>query len=453
MAEMESLMTQVWNSGTRSLAEEALRCYNAGAMRASIAATWTAVTADLIAKIEYLADDGDPQAEVFRNSVGQAQLKGLTPDGVRAMQQLEAKLLSTAVDLELIDAIDQRGLERIREDRNLSVHPSLRPFNDAYSPPSEVARAHLAIALNALLIHRPTQGRKIIDSYLNFTCAQSFGPAIGHIQSAYFDRVRAASRRGILGIAAKHAVLELDPDGRFDAKQYADRSAVVLSALALRDRDAVREAVVALRDRFRHVSPNRQRRALGRLGHEDFFWAMTDESLVERINSLIAEPIPADSPIGDVECRVLSMVAVEPARTRLSNLTKQFDTLPSWHQVAVISVRPAKYFVPQAVKLIKSAGTYRSGDRIGEVLLKLSQMLEMQDLADALAAWAENDQCRKASSMPEVAVKLYWATSHLGEERNQLFRTFLECVQSYAEKGDDYYKYPELESAIASTGK
>jgi hypothetical protein len=40
----------------RPLAQEAWRCYNAGAIRASIAATWTAVTADIITKLIRLAD-------------------------------------------------------------------------------------------------------------------------------------------------------------------------------------------------------------------------------------------------------------------------------------------------------------------------------------------------------------------------------------------------------------
>lgn len=117
------------------------------------------------------------------------------------------------MELEIIDAIDQRALERIREDRNLCVHPSLRAYDET------------------VLIHRPTQGRKIIDLYRNFTCARSFVPTVNHIQSTYFDRVRTPTRRNITIIAAKHAVLELDPDGRLDAKLYADRSVFVLSAL------------------------------------------------------------------------------------------------------------------------------------------------------------------------------------------------------------------------------
>jgi hypothetical protein len=43
----------------RPLIEEAWRCYNADAIPASIPAIWTAVTADIITKLNHLADDGD----------------------------------------------------------------------------------------------------------------------------------------------------------------------------------------------------------------------------------------------------------------------------------------------------------------------------------------------------------------------------------------------------------
>jgi hypothetical protein len=44
VADLDTLVGQVWNPEVRNLATEALRSYNAGAIRASIAATWTAVT-------------------------------------------------------------------------------------------------------------------------------------------------------------------------------------------------------------------------------------------------------------------------------------------------------------------------------------------------------------------------------------------------------------------------
>ncbi|TXS52622.1 hypothetical protein EAO75_07965, partial [Streptomyces sp. uw30] len=69
VTDVESLLAQVRNPDTRPLAEEAWRCYNSGAIRASIAATWTAVTADIIAKLIQLADNGDAGAIAFRTEI------------------------------------------------------------------------------------------------------------------------------------------------------------------------------------------------------------------------------------------------------------------------------------------------------------------------------------------------------------------------------------------------
>ncbi|WP_188189457.1 hypothetical protein [Nonomuraea sp. SYSU D8015] len=157
MADVESLIGQVWSPDVRPLAEEAWRCYNAGATRACITMTWSAVTADIITKLVRLADDGDGQAVFFRTTLTEAQKKGLTKEGVRAMQAIEASLLEKAVEFELIDSIGSRELERIREDRNLCAHPSLRMLGDVYEPRPEVARGHLAVALTTLLTHPPTQ--------------------------------------------------------------------------------------------------------------------------------------------------------------------------------------------------------------------------------------------------------------------------------------------------------
>jgi len=47
-ADLKTLIAQVWSPEVRPLADEAWCCYNAGAIRASIAATWSAVSADTV---------------------------------------------------------------------------------------------------------------------------------------------------------------------------------------------------------------------------------------------------------------------------------------------------------------------------------------------------------------------------------------------------------------------
>jgi len=129
--------------------------------------------ADLIDKITRLADGGDLDARAFRTDVDAAQAHGIKPEGVRAMQKIEDKLLAEAERFELIDSIGKRELGRIREDRNLCVHPSLRHLGEVYEPRPEVARGHLAIALSTVLTHPPTQGRKVLDEFTAYVCTHS----------------------------------------------------------------------------------------------------------------------------------------------------------------------------------------------------------------------------------------------------------------------------------------
>lgn len=450
MTDVETMLAKVWNPTTRSHAEEAWRCYNAGAIRASITATWTAVTADIIAKIGRLADDSDGEAKKIQSEVERAQAQGLSSEGVRSMQNTENQLLDNAVQLELLDPIDKRALERIREDRNLCVHPSLRPFNEVFAPQPEAARAHLAIALDVLLIQRPTQGRKIVASYMEFTCSPAFLPSNAHIHATYLDRVRPATRRNLAAVAAKHALLELDPAGRMDPRSYADRSATVLKAFAARERELVRGELMLLRDRFREATPECQRRALSRLGDLDVFWDMTDSALVEHLNNLAGQEFgpPSSEPLKKRTATTISLVAIESVRDRLDQLEPQFNRLSPHQKADVIDARPGPYFVPAIIALLADARSYRFGESVGQLLVEHAAFLTIQDLESALQAWASNTQCWRAGLMPEAAVNLLADTRHLGDERVDAFRRFLDAVRQQVDTDEEYYNYPELAAAL-----
>jgi hypothetical protein len=454
--ELEILLTQVWNPEIRPLAEEAWRCYNVGAIRASVTATWTAVTADTISKLVYLADEGDPNAVTFRGELAAAQGKGLTQEGVRAMQAIEAGLLAKAVNFELIDSIDQRELERIREDRNLCVHPSLRSFSEVYEPNSEAARAHLATALAALLTHPPTQGGKAIEAFQNYTCDPSFVPAIAHIQITFFDRVRSAARTNIAKIAAKHALRELDPDGRLPAAEYANRAAVVLYAFAQRDRGLVRAALAAQRESFQKLDGEVQLRAMARLGDHDYFWELVDDALAERLQQMLLSLPMSAAPWDALPFHVAACLAIvrsDYARTRLPLLEQRFNTLTLQHRMNVVASVPAPYFVPTVLGFISDAGGWRIGEQAGQLLVQHAPFLTVETLGTALTAWANNSECREAAQMPDLAVALFRITAHLGAGQAAAFVTFLGEVQGLAKQGDSYYRYPALEAALRAAGR
>lgn len=452
MAELESLMTQVWNADARPFVDEAWRCYGSGALRASIAATWTAITTDIITKLVYLADEGDAAAVDFRTSVTRAQEQGISPNGVRAMQDIEAKVLEKAQQFELVDAIGRRELERIREDRNLCVHPSLRVYGEAFEPHPEVTRGHLAVALSTLLVHPPAQGARILNAFISYTCDPSFVAALSHIQATFFDRVRTNARKNLASLAAKHALRELDPDGRLSPLEYANRCAVVLRAFAERDRALVSSAVVAQREPFQQIDGQAQVRALIRMGDQDYFWDMVDGPLAERLDGLLTiptdlapwDPLPSDLAVQ------FTILRSEQARRHLPRLATGFTTLGTLQQMSVAELAQSHFFVPTAVGAVKEAWSYRVGEQAGRILLQHATFLRVDDLRTALQAWAENGQCREAADMPELAVSLFYATRHLGPQQSEIFGNFLALVKDANSSGNDHYEYRGLEQALAS---
>ncbi|GAB3161959.1 hypothetical protein GCM10027258_80010 [Amycolatopsis stemonae] len=452
-ADLETLVAQVWSPDVRPLAEEAWRCYNAGAIRASIAATWSAVSADIIVKLIRLADEGDKGAQAFRRQVTDAQEKGLKPEGVRAMQAIEASLVDKAVEFELIDTIGKRELDRIREDRHLCSHPSLRMEGEVYNPRPEAARGHLAIALATLLVHPPTQGRKLVEEFKNFICDPLFASSSAHIRAAFHDRVRAATRKSIIKIAALAAMLELDPDGRMPADVHADRMAFALRAFSEVARDTVRDAVGEARERFQVLDGAVQLRALVRMADDDYFWISVDPALATRFQALLNAPVTVGQwdPLPPEVASWLALVGSTYARGRLPGLTVRFDQLGDFHRQQVIAARPCEFFLPKVIEMLRTAGSWRTGEQVGRLLVQHAAFLSLDTLGEALTVWCGNNQCRDAAEMPGLAVQLLHATAHLGVARGPLFSDFVAKCEFAAGEGE-YYSYPDLKSALRNLG-
>ncbi|WP_409186014.1 hypothetical protein F9C11_17910 [Amycolatopsis sp. VS8301801F10] len=364
VTDLETLVAQVWSPDVRPLAEEAWRCYNAGAIRSSIVATWAAVSTDIIVKLIWLADEGDRAAIQFREEVTAAQEKGLKTDGVRDMQRIEGSLLAKAVDFELIDTIGERELCRIQQDRHLCAHPSLRAAGEVYNPRPEVARGHLAVALTTLLVHPPTQGGKLLDDFQNYICDPLFAPSVLHIQATFHDRVRAATRKSLIKLAAKAAMLEIDPGGRMPADVHADRMAIVLDAFAERDRGTVRDAVAETREKLQRLDSAAQLRTLIRMADCDYFWTSVDAPLANLFEALLNVPLPADpwGPLAEQDLSSFALVSRSYARARLPILLSRFERLSEQHQQDIIATHPSEFFVPRVIAFLRSADSWRAGE-------------------------------------------------------------------------------------------
>ncbi|MEU9507115.1 hypothetical protein AB0D32_12630 [Micromonospora sp. NPDC048170] len=452
MRNIEEQVHRVWNPEVRPLVGEAWRCYNSGTTRACIVATWAAVAADLIEKIVRLADDGEGDARAFRTKVEDAQSAGLTVASVKTMQEVERDLLDHAVQLELIDTITQRELARLREDRHLCAHPSLRSLGEAYDPQPEVARAHLAVALDALLTQPPSQGRRVVEEFKQHLCDPLFSPSPTHLTATFLHRTRRVARRKIVDLAVKHAIRELPPDPGtpVDPIMLADRMAQCLRAFAEADRDLVRDMLTKSLDSLATLPGAQVLRATARLGDLDVFWEQLNHPLADRLDELVNGLAPSGhEALPETHADVLALVRVDPARQRLTHIEHAFERLVSSNRAAVMARKPHRYFVRHVPRLLAEAGGWRQAEHLTRLaVVPYGPLLDAELLGQTLTNWATNTQCRTAGEMLQLAVDLHRATAHLGAAGEAEWRSFLEHVRTL-EDAESYYRYTELEAAMA----
>ncbi len=450
MLDLEESLHRVWNPDVRPLIAEAYRSYTTGSARASILLTWSAVAADLIDKLRRLSEDGEGSATAIVQKIDTAR----DSNDVKAMQEAEASLLTTARSLELLDFVEERELQRLREDRHLCAHPSLRPFGDFYAPTTEYARAHLVAALQSLLIHPPSQGRKVVDRFSAHVADSAFTGSGEYLSHTFFDQVKPTARRQVVDLAVKVACLE--PDGLPDppgAQILGNRMADCLRLFMERDRTLVaqhlKKVTARLGDRPRDV----QIRCVGRLGDIDVFWEAVSDPLRDQIKALIGSTLRTPQEINIEEARLVSLVGIDEVRTILPVLEETFTRLDWIRQLLVITNRPGQYFAKYVPMLLSKdvANGFRLAETIAQsAVLPIAPYLTTPDLAAILQAWTDNGQCLMASAMPQLAVTLYESTQHLRPSDEAVWRDFIARVRSLVPEDDPYYRYPALASIIGT---
>jgi hypothetical protein len=448
MMDLELKINQVWHQEVRPLVTEAYRCYTTGSARACIVLTWTAVCTDLIHKLYQLAEDGEGEAAQVVKRIDDARGK---PDreAVRTMLDVENTILDVSEKLDLIDFVQKRELERLKVDRNLAAHPSLRPLGELFSPTTEYARAHLTAAMEALLIHPPSQGRKARDRFRDHVGEVSFVGSSDYIAQVYFDRVKSGTRRSIVVFAAKEALLELTSVGALSKSVMADRYAVCLRAFAERDRTVVQQAIGPVIGRLGQQPLDVQIRSLVRLGDLDVFWDQVDGAMRSQITDYIEQiNLPdGNSPLTVDQTGALGLVELKNLRTALLSLEPKFRALSPSQKASVISHRPGPYVAGYVADILRDAVSWRSAENAARLVVPVcAPHLTSEQLGGILSAWAANYECRTASGMPELAVRFFSLVSP-PLRKDHSWQGFLNTVREL-EEADSYFRYDELEQAM-----
>jgi hypothetical protein len=167
LASFDELVLRCADDNSRSHIREAVRCYEAGAYRSAIVATYIAVCFDLIEKMRVLAaaDDAEAKARVEELEQLQAiQLKG-DPTAVPGLLRFERKLPELFRDkFEFFGAIEFDQIDRLITDRNRCAHPTFLHSEEPFHPSAEFARLHIRNALELVLTQEPKQGKSALKA-------------------------------------------------------------------------------------------------------------------------------------------------------------------------------------------------------------------------------------------------------------------------------------------------
>src|SRR6266496_2346203 len=154
--DLEELVQRCRSQNARAYIKEAVDAYRVGAYRACIISTWIALVYDFIDKLRELAFTGDAAAEKRVKEFVEIKKQR---DTERALAFERDVLRMVKDEFELISAQEHIDLGRLFEDRNRCGHPNLNRENEVYTPPPELARAHLRVAIEHVLERPPVQGK------------------------------------------------------------------------------------------------------------------------------------------------------------------------------------------------------------------------------------------------------------------------------------------------------
>ena len=172
--DIEDLVQRCRSTNARAYIKEAVDSYRIGAYRACVITTWIALVYDFIDKLRELALAGDAAAAKRVTEFDEIQKKRDTD----AALKFEREVLTIAKDeFELITIQEMADLNRLFEDRNRCGHPNLNRDNEVYTPPAELARLHLRIAIEHVLERPPVQGKAAL-TMLRQTVDSDYFPII-----------------------------------------------------------------------------------------------------------------------------------------------------------------------------------------------------------------------------------------------------------------------------------
>lgn len=390
VTDLDSQLTRIRDYRTRAYFADALKCFRAGAFRAAVAATWVTVAYDLIAKYRELGTLGDAEAQRFIREWDQARAGNQTSK----LLELERTLLPHAQEkMAIIDSMTLRALTRLFEDRHLCAHPAFATQDDLYEPPADLVRAHMSIAVDALLSQQPVQGKGIFEAFSTDIRSTGF-PSLpdivaDYVEQKYLRNMRPNVMRNFGIVLAKSAIRNVPPEwSGVKGKIYGS-----LHALQQRAANTWPDVETELIRLIDLDDPANRPRAIVTLGHfPNLVGRLTQPALIALQQTCSNADAVRNSP------EVFAASSVPEFR---DDLVTQFEALEDGDAASILSAAASAALWPSSLNRFARAGNFRGAEaRFDQFVAPFVPLVTDDDLGALFHVVENNGQIWDAAGIP-----------------------------------------------------
>jgi hypothetical protein len=393
LRDLGDLALKVRDERSRENIREAIKCYEAGAYRAAIVNTWTAVAYDLIDKILELAAEGDAEATAFSIKFNNAQ----SNQNIDQLLGIEKGIIETAREkFQFIDIAEEQALARLRDDRHKCAHPAFVVDDRIFQPSDELARYYIALALDSVLTKPPVFGKVILDKYgaafKNNLFPAEKAASISYVKTNYLDKIRDNFLRNFTVVVAKALVKEIPQEWQGGARKHLSYT---LEAVSIHEKQE-------WESRLRHEIIRLEETAT-EAGRRTFVGLMAlipslKIGITQELKDRVKIAIESYDPTTDGRADMFLGVRIPQFKADISNA---FEKLDEEQSAKVIRLHPEPSYWAKSLKFLATAASFRSAesqyDRFIKPFDKTMTKSQFLELLDAVLA---NGQIWDAAGTP-----------------------------------------------------
>ena len=428
LTDLDELVEKINKPHVKDCVNESLIAYRAGAYKASIATIWVAVCIDIIEKIKDLHDQGDKEATQLVNTYdlnNEAKLSDKDEENIKKKLGFEQSILDIALkDFEFISLYEYKQLARLREDRNLAVHPSFQKDGKHIEQSPENVRNHLINSCNSLFTVQNPQSKKSIDELVDLIKSNNFPTKqqdVDHILRPKLEKTKGPNIRSLL-IQLLKIILNKNEENKYNLNSKELSRICSAIELIYNDKEhiskkVIEEKIPKLLDQIVKTEK------IKRLFILTIKLKFLNKYIKEKgINTMLLEKIKSLSGNDITQYQVLEYAMHYDNE---KEFIKRIDELEFLERINVMKENPNKCFKDQVVEIFINSSSFRRSEENAEILLKYIDLLDDKDMQKIIQKGViKNDQIYGASKMEDLIQKLCESFSH--DKKYNLFNKILE---------------------------